>query len=542
VSGVPPNYDWWRSHGGGWRSEVERRKRSMPIYHLQELLLQDYLGRCAPANVLEFGCGYGRHLSYLRQVPGLEVHGFEQSPSMLEDTDLEPDWVRSHVRMGDPLAPLPYEDGAFDVVLTVSVLIHVRPEDLDTILAELVRVARWQVFHVENNDTRETHVTSEAHDGCWAHDLRAAYGRLGLELELLPRCFELEDVYRVPRDAERPLPELSPALAERLLGLDRALSSGIRELQGEATRAARAEESLRERVAKLEDRLEAARGRVDELQSGREDARRRAREAEAKLAPVLERARRAEAGMARLVEETREGAARHEELARRARDAEAARAASLERAREAEARAESLLARARQAAELHEALRQRTVEAEQAAAAALERARGAEARGDDLLARAREAGELHAPLRERAQRAEQSAAQARERAREAEERAAEQLERSRELGRRASELAERSQRAEREREALRARAREAEQRAARLAEQLRTSVEGLTRARGEIEQLRGATAELRAELDASRETRDRSLARADDLRALLEQREHELGRLRKRLWATLRRR
>ncbi len=104
-----------------------------------------------PARVLEFGCGIGRHLRYLKTIPGLEVHGYDQSPQMVAGMQAwaEPDWLESHVRTGAAVGRLPYADGAFDVVFTAEVLVHVRPEHLASILAELVRVARWQVVHFE---------------------------------------------------------------------------------------------------------------------------------------------------------------------------------------------------------------------------------------------------------------------------------------------------------------------------------------------------------------------------------------------------------
>ena len=84
MSRPPKNYRWWQDHGDGWRDEVAARKAYMPIYHLQEIFLEEYFARVAPAKVLEFGCGFGRHLEYLRRIPKLDVYGFDQSESMLE--------------------------------------------------------------------------------------------------------------------------------------------------------------------------------------------------------------------------------------------------------------------------------------------------------------------------------------------------------------------------------------------------------------------------------------------------------------------------
>ena len=169
MTAIADNYRWWQEQGGSWKAEIERRKRNMPIYHLQEIFLADYLRRCGPARVLEFGCGYGRHLRYLREIAGLEVFGYEQSAAIVESIDWASDaWVTERIATGPPLGRLPYDDNAFDVVFTVSVLIHVRPEDLSGVLGELARVARWQVIHVENNRSARSVTTSTAHGGCWA--------------------------------------------------------------------------------------------------------------------------------------------------------------------------------------------------------------------------------------------------------------------------------------------------------------------------------------------------------------------------------------
>jgi SAM-dependent methyltransferase len=62
------NYAYWRDHGGEWGEEYHARKRRQVYYHVQELMLADYFSRSAPARILEFGCGTGRHLSYLSRL------------------------------------------------------------------------------------------------------------------------------------------------------------------------------------------------------------------------------------------------------------------------------------------------------------------------------------------------------------------------------------------------------------------------------------------------------------------------------------------
>ena len=181
ASSVPPNYLWWQRHGREWPAEMERRRRRHPFHAIEELFLADYVARNTPLRVLEFGCGFGRHLEYLRRIPGADVYGHDQSPSLVAEIArwAEPGWMREHVSLGPPLGPLPYPDASFDLVFTVSVLIHVRPEDLDQVLGELARVSRHQILHLENNQVADTSLSSPEHDGCWMHPLKPAYARLG---------------------------------------------------------------------------------------------------------------------------------------------------------------------------------------------------------------------------------------------------------------------------------------------------------------------------------------------------------------------------
>lgn len=463
---IADNYAWWRDPAIHWSREIEQRRRYMPIYHLQEILLQEYVRRCGPVRVLEFGCGFGRHLRYLRELPGVEVHGFDQSEAMLAEMDwAEPEWRSERIRHGDPLGRLPYEDGSFDVVFTVSVLIHVRPEDIDAVLRELLRVARWQILHVENPVSGKTVLGSEAHCGCWVHDLAGAYRRLGHEIEVLPRCFELEDVYRVGLDPGRPMPVVEPGFAAKLLALDRAIGGEMRRLREELERGHRALSALEARSKRLEKRNE------------------------------------------RLAEAVRAGASRQAQLLERAQTAEQARADLLERARHAEQVQEELRARARAAEQAQEELRARARAAEQIQEELRARARAAEQAKDELQAQLRAAQERHAGLLERTRAAEAGQAAQRERARRAEERLAEEQRARQEASRSAS--------------AATARAQAAEQRCAELAAQVQRVAEQLTRLQ------ESCAREVEARLAAQRAAQALEQQKLD-LEALLQWYRHEL--------------
>ncbi len=220
-STVSANYQYWRDQGPKWVEDYDRHKKAGPKYHIGEFVLCDYVERMAPARVLEFGCGSGRHLRYLCRVPGVRAHGFDQSPTMVDGmlrwTSRE--WVDEHVQIGEPLQRLPYGDGEFDLVFTASVLVHVRPEDLEGRLSELARVSRGHVLHLEPRPDR-SHSGQEG-TNCWRHDLVAAYQRLGWTCEDLGAQTRSVPTYR----ALKPGTEVGWRPSPRLLELyDRLVS------------------------------------------------------------------------------------------------------------------------------------------------------------------------------------------------------------------------------------------------------------------------------------------------------------------------------
>jgi len=223
------NYQWWQEHGESWPEEIKRRKGFAPIYHIQEIFLAEYLSRNAPAKVLEFGCGFGRHLKYLSRIEGLELYGYDQSSTMIAGMHewAPTDWITRRIALGGALQSLPYPDKFFDIVFTVSVLIHIRPEHVQAILKELVRVCRWQIIHIENNHIPDTKLSSKAHDGSWMHPIEQHYGALGNDCELMGKCFAIEDIYRVVFDPSRKIYDLNRVTLGNLFVMDQSISTFV---------------------------------------------------------------------------------------------------------------------------------------------------------------------------------------------------------------------------------------------------------------------------------------------------------------------------
>jgi 8-oxo-dGTP diphosphatase len=93
------------------------------------------------AAALDFGCGCGRTLLWFaRQFPNVRWHG--------ADVDAESiTWCRASIPAGSfhanaPLPPLPYDDGAFDLIYGVSVFTHLSEEHQRAWLPELRRILK----------------------------------------------------------------------------------------------------------------------------------------------------------------------------------------------------------------------------------------------------------------------------------------------------------------------------------------------------------------------------------------------------------------
>ena len=91
--------------------------------------------------ILDFGCGCGRIMLWLRDlVGGHELHGVDIDERAIA-------WATEHLpwatfKVNQPLPPLDYPDGFFDLVVNHSVFTHIDEEYQDKWLAELRRVTK----------------------------------------------------------------------------------------------------------------------------------------------------------------------------------------------------------------------------------------------------------------------------------------------------------------------------------------------------------------------------------------------------------------
>jgi SAM-dependent methyltransferase len=89
--------------------------------------------------LLDFGCGCGRVTRYLKEAPG-RVHGSDYNPHLVR-------WCAEHLTFGEfrtneAEPPLPYEDGSFDFLYSISIFTHLDEPLQVPWMRELARVVR----------------------------------------------------------------------------------------------------------------------------------------------------------------------------------------------------------------------------------------------------------------------------------------------------------------------------------------------------------------------------------------------------------------
>ncbi len=123
-----------------WGSEQGRSDWMSPEKDVLELAGE--LKRREAKNVLDLGCGVGRHTVFLAS-QGLAVFAADASPNGLESTRM------AVVEAGLPvdirhsqMTNLPYPNGFFDYVLAWNVIYHGTPGIVKTSISEISRVLR----------------------------------------------------------------------------------------------------------------------------------------------------------------------------------------------------------------------------------------------------------------------------------------------------------------------------------------------------------------------------------------------------------------
>ena len=133
--------DYWdgdRKYGyGGYRYDGRQRA-------VAEAMAKHY-GIKAGDKILDVGCGKGYLLyEFTQVVPGVEVAGIDISKYAIENAKEE---VKPFIQEGNAIS-LPFDDGTFDFVVTITTLHNLYNYELRTALQEIQRVGKGSKKHV----------------------------------------------------------------------------------------------------------------------------------------------------------------------------------------------------------------------------------------------------------------------------------------------------------------------------------------------------------------------------------------------------------
>ena len=146
------------------------------------------LTRLAPANALEVGCNVGGNLMWVADAIGAEnTAGIDINSKAVEIVAERLPGVDARVASA---LELPFEDGSFDLVFTIGVLIHQDPAELVDVMSEIVRCSRRYVLCGEYYAEEETEVPYRGHEGAlFKRDFGGLYLERFPELSLVDKGF-----------------------------------------------------------------------------------------------------------------------------------------------------------------------------------------------------------------------------------------------------------------------------------------------------------------------------------------------------------------
>lgn len=110
-----------------------------PLVAMEEPRVDALLGNVRGLDVLDVGCGTGRHAVRLAAA-GARVHAIDFSAAMLDRARAKPGADRVTFAVHDLAEPLPFEAGRFDRVVCGLVIDHI--QNLDGLFREMGRVCR----------------------------------------------------------------------------------------------------------------------------------------------------------------------------------------------------------------------------------------------------------------------------------------------------------------------------------------------------------------------------------------------------------------
>lgn len=189
-SGTKQEHFWTGDFG---REYTDRNSRPLDEWnefyrtlfgHTKLEMNAEFLGDLSrEARILEVGCNTGMQLVGLQAAGFQHLYGVEVQAYAVEKAR---EFVRGvNIVQGSGL-DLPFKDGFFDVVCTNGVLIHIAPDDLPRMMAEMVRCSRRYIMCYEYYAPETTPIPYRGNDGfAWKTDFSRVFLEHFPELRLV---------------------------------------------------------------------------------------------------------------------------------------------------------------------------------------------------------------------------------------------------------------------------------------------------------------------------------------------------------------------
>jgi pseudaminic acid biosynthesis-associated methylase len=134
-------------------------------------------------NVLEVGCNVGNQLRLLQDMNFKSLYGIELQSYAVEKAKSMTTGINIIQANGDNI---PFRDDFFGLVFTSGVLIHISPENINSILDEIYRCSKEYIWGFEYYADKYTEVTYRGNTGLlWKTDFAKLYMDRFSDLELV---------------------------------------------------------------------------------------------------------------------------------------------------------------------------------------------------------------------------------------------------------------------------------------------------------------------------------------------------------------------
>lgn len=172
-----------------WLSEFGRQYTDRNVYtpQLRIPAFKKMLADLSLQDILEVGCNRGTTLETLAEInPNWQMTGVEPSDYARQQA---PNNERIQILSGTAF-DLPVDSGAFDLVYTVNVLIHIALQDLHSTIQEMHRASRRYLLVIEYFAEEETEVLYQGRqNSLWKRDFKAHFEEQCSDLKLLRHGF-----------------------------------------------------------------------------------------------------------------------------------------------------------------------------------------------------------------------------------------------------------------------------------------------------------------------------------------------------------------